>query len=105
MPIPKHCLAALDRRTKAWRTLTEQGPPPSAGAQWHLHEGQEVQRLAREWLGKGTLFPLGRTRAALETSRAARADSANTLLFEATFEADGCVARAAAALRYNSGWC
>ena len=50
------------------------------------------------------LLPGGRTQMALDATAAALADPANTLLFEATFLADGCVARADALLRTTAGW-
>lgn len=104
-PVPKHAfLAALDCPTKGWRTLRESGAPESPGVEWRLHEGQQVQRLAREWIGCGVLLPGGRTRMALDATAKALADPANTLLFEATFQADGCVARADALRRTTQGW-
>ncbi len=105
MPTPKHVfLAALDCPTKGWRTQHDAAGQPSPGDQWRFHEGQEVQRLARKWLGRGPLLRRTPHDKAIAESAAALADPASTLLFEATFEADGCVARADALRRLGAGW-
>jgi len=105
MPIPKHAfLAALDCATKGWRALRESTAPSGPGLEWRFHEGQHVQGLARAWLGAGTMLPGGRTQMALDATAAAMADPANTVLFEASFEADGCVARGDALRRLGDGW-
>jgi hypothetical protein len=105
MPIAKHAfLAALECGTKGWRVLRESSAPRSPGDEWRFHEGQQVQRLARAWIGAGVMLPGGRTQHALEATARVLADSANSLLFEATFEADGCIARADALRRTTDGW-
>ena len=97
-------LAALECGTKGWRVLRENAAPRSPGAEWRLYEGQQVQRLAREWIGTGVVLPGGRTQHALDATAAAMADPGNTLLFEATFAADGCIARADALRRVGPEW-
>lgn len=105
MPIPKHAvLAALDCPTKGWRVLRESTAPASPGLEWRFHEGQQVQRLARTWLGPGTVLPGGRTQAALDSTTAAIANPSNALIFEASFASDGCIARADGLRRTTSGW-
>lgn len=105
MPTPKHTfLAALECPTKGWRVQREASAVHGPGDLWRFHEGQQVQTLARQWLGDGHLLPGGRTQMALDATARAVGDAASTLLFEATFEADGCIARADALRRTPQGW-
>ncbi|MEO8478140.1 MAG: DUF2779 domain-containing protein [Gemmatimonadota bacterium] len=105
MPTTKRSfLSALTCPTMGWYEQHAGGGTPAVGLQWRFFEGNLVQRLAREWLGEGTLLPSGQTAMALEHSRAALDDPTNTLLFEASFAADGAVARADALRRTADGW-
>jgi hypothetical protein len=105
MPTTKRpFLAALTCATQGWREVHGESTSPPPGLQWRFHEGQLVQQKAREWLGAGLLLPSGRSGPALEHTAAALADPSKTLLFEASFEADGCFARADALRRTADGW-
>lgn len=97
-------LATIQCRTMGWRAHHETAAAITPGLAWRYHEGQQVQRLAREWLGPGRLLPSGSTQAALDTTVAAIHDPASTLLFEASFAAEGCIARADALRRIAEGW-
>lgn len=97
-------LAALECPTKGWRAQNDPSDVPGPALRWRFHEGQQVQRLAREWLGPGRLLPSGTSRMALDATTTAVADPDTTLLFEATFMAEGCVARADAIRRTDGGW-
>lgn len=97
-------LLALTCPTMGWYEEHVSGGTPAVGLQWRFFEGQQVQRAARVWLGDGLLLPSGRTRVALDHTAAALADPANSLLFEASFQAEGCTARADALRRTPGGW-
>lgn len=105
MPITKRIfLSTLVCRTWGWRDHHAPSLVPSPGDRWRFLEGAEVGRRARAWLGAGYhLPPTSRERAPAETA-AALADAARPLLFEATFAADGCVAKADAIRRSDGGW-
>lgn len=105
MPVSKYTfLATLECRTMGWRAHREGRGDVGPGISWRFYEGHQVQDHARQWLGVGRLLPSGTSQVALDTTAAAVADPASTLLFEATFAADGCVARADALIRRDGGW-
>lgn len=97
-------LATLECRTMGWRAHHEGDADITPGLAWRYFEGNQVQRLAREWLGPGQLLPSGATQVAIDATSRAVADPSSTLLFEATFSHEGCVARADALRRVPGGW-
>lgn len=105
MPLSKRTfLKALTCPTQGWRNDHDARGAITPAIAWRFYEGNEVQRLVRRWLGEGRLLPSGRNQPAVEHTAAAIADPDNTLLFEATFEASGCVARADAIRQVHGGW-
>lgn len=74
-----------------------------AGTQWLFHVGRHVGDLARVVIGPGRMLPPPFSPFALSESAAAIAAAAE-ILFEATFEAGGLVARADALVPCAEGW-
>jgi hypothetical protein len=97
-------LAAHDCPTLGWRMQHAQQTTPPPGLHWRFWQGQQVHRLGREWLGEGGYLRRTPRQTAAEATAEAVADPSSTLLFEATFEAHDCIARADAIRRLGQGW-
>lgn len=97
-------LVARNCLTQGWylRRATREKLGP--GLKWRFWAGQDVGRRARAWLGDGVLLPSSPRAVALAATAAALALQESDLLFEATFESGGCIARADAVRRVAGGW-
>lgn len=69
-----------------------------------IEEGIEIGRLAREWVQGGVLIDARDVTEAAERTRAALVDPRVETIYEATFVADGAVARADILRREGDGW-
>ena len=73
--------------------------------QWLFWTGNQIGRLAREFLGAGHLLPTAPVPVALDASQAALAEAAEgALLYECTFAWRSFIARADALRRTANGW-
>ncbi len=97
----------LDAQTcpaKGWFTQHQGTGAPSWDLQWRFFQGKEVHQLAAEWSGPGMALRRTSVEEAAEATRAAMAVGGPDQLFEATFAALGCVARADIVRRGDGGW-
>jgi len=97
-------LAALTCPTQGWYAARAERTPLTPDLEWRFHTGQEVGRLARTELGPGRQLPASIAPLALDTTRQAIADPSAAILFEASFSAAGCSARADVLRRRDPGW-
>ncbi len=101
-------LDALSCPTRAWRALhadSERGDDdPDFAERWQRWQGNDVGRRARALLGTGPLLRSGEIAAAERATADALQDATLSLVFEATFTWQGCVARADALRRVPDGW-
>jgi len=97
-------LAALECVNRGWFAHRDPERDPGFGEQWRFWVGHEVEGKARAWLGDGEVLRRSPVDAAVDATKAAVASGAHTRLFEATFVADGCVARADAIECVDGAW-
>lgn len=105
-PITKRdFLAARECLTKGHFTRTAEREALTHEAHWKFWVGNQIGRMAREFLGPGTLLPTAPAPAAHEASLAAlREAEEGALLYEVTFTWRAFTARADALLRTPTGW-
>lgn len=97
-------LAAATCPSKGWRVFRSRKESLTPAAEWRLHVGNEIGRIAREVLGAGISLPRSSLQGALEATTDVLANPANNLVFEPTFATDQLVARADALRRADGGW-
>lgn len=97
-------LAALDCPAKGWHARHQDRELPSWERRWQFFQGQEVHRLAAEWVGPGILVRRTPFEEAVEDTRRAVAERRADLLYEASFAAAGCGARADILRWDGHGW-
>ena len=97
-------LAGLVCRTQGWRVHRAPRKAIGPGLEWRFYVGQEVGRLAQAQLGAGVGLPVGPTTTAVASTARAVGSPEATMLYEASFEWQGCVARADALRRQGDGW-
>ena len=107
-PIDKRqFLAAVACRTRGWLGRAAPRETPSPGLALKFHTGNEIHRLAREFLGAGSELQRSPLEAALAASQEALADpSSGPLLYEVSFQTrdSNFVARTDALRRQPDGW-
>lgn len=96
-------LRALACPTMAYLDRQRPAGPLDNGAKWLVYVGNRVGDLAREALGPGRMLPPPFSAVALSESAAAIAKGME-VLFEATMEAGGMLARADALVPGPGGW-
>ncbi|NBW66297.1 DUF2779 domain-containing protein [bacterium] len=97
-------LAARECVNRGWFAHRDPQREPGFGEQWRFWVGHEVEKTARTWLGAGEVLRRSPVDAAVDATKAAVASRAHERLFEATFVADGCVARADAIECVDGEW-
>lgn len=97
-------LAALECVNRGWFAHRDPQRDPGFGEQWRFWVGHEVEGKARAWLGEGEVLRRSPVDAAEAATTAAVASGDHARLFEATFVADGCVARADAIECVDGEW-
>jgi hypothetical protein len=104
--VEKHAfLAGCACPTFGWLEHRGNTAPMTPGIEWRFHFGNEIGVKARAALGEGTMIPRAPLDVAASASTSALGDPCNNaLLFEVTFVAVNCVARADALRRGAGGW-
>jgi hypothetical protein len=97
-------LAGFECPTKGWFVHNAAKEAPTPGFAWRFHAGSEVAQKARDWLGDGQMLRRTPIQEALDATNAAIKSPGTTLLFEASFRSNGCIARADALRRLGDGW-
>lgn len=97
-------LAGITCPTQGWYQLRLGGGPLDWQARWQFFQGQEVHRLAAEWVGGGEQLQRAGTEHAVEATATALAQGRHDRFLEATFASGGCVARADIVERQDGGW-
>jgi hypothetical protein len=97
-------LAAVQCLTQGWYVKHAVAKPLTPGLRWRFFAGTDAQTKARAWLGPGRMLRRTPRPDAIAATIAALADPDETLLFEASFQAGGCVGRADALRRDGDGW-
>jgi hypothetical protein len=100
----KTFLAGFECPTRGWFVHHAAREAPTPGLAWRFYAGSEVARKARDWLGGGQTLKRTPIQEALDSTNAAIKSPGTTLLFEASFRSDGCIARADALRRLGDGW-
>ncbi len=89
----------------AWRLLrSETAEELSEGDRFNMDQGREIGGIAREVYAGGIFVPPGETEAASNRTMSLLGDASTHRLYEATFEADGLVAKADIMERDGDGW-
>jgi len=98
-------LASLDCPGMAWLLRTAKSDAaPSEAVKLRMDEGREVGQLAREVYAGGSFVPTASGATPAQATAALLATNPPDTLYEATFEADGLVARADILQRVPEGW-
>ena len=102
-------LDALDCPRRAWRAHREEREEadplaPDYESTFRTWQGNEIHTRARAALGAGVMLPSGAVADAARATQSALTDASIPVLFEATFTAHGCVARADAIRRVGTSW-
>jgi Domain of unknown function(DUF2779) len=98
-------LASIECPGMAWLLRTsEKNVAPSEAAKLRMDEGREVGQLAREVYAGGSFVPATKAARPADATAALLATEVPDILYEATFEADGLVARADILQRTADGW-
>lgn len=98
-------LIGRECQPRAWHASRRRSAPARTPAdRLRTEEGIEIGRLAREWVPGGVLIEARDVAEATERTNAALADPRVETIYEATFVADGAVARADIIRREGDGW-
>jgi hypothetical protein len=98
-------LASLECRGLAWMLLRSEAEPELSEADaFHRDQGREVGELARQAYLGGVFAPPGPTVSAAARTAAILHNASTSTVYEATFEADGLVAKADIVSRSGTGW-
>ncbi|MEX1185613.1 MAG: DUF2779 domain-containing protein [Gemmatimonadaceae bacterium] len=104
-PVDKRAFLAARRcLTQGWYIHHAPGEVPAPGLRWRFYAGADVAHRARAWLGEGRSLQRAPFDSALQATDDAVKNPESNLLFEASFQWGGLVARADALRHSDDGW-